>query len=47
MVERRVVELQYISPNEQIANILSKPLSRVKYEYIKDKLGVFPNVHPH
>jgi hypothetical protein len=46
MVERRVVELQYISTDEQIANILTKPLSRVKYEYFRDKLGVLSNVHP-
>jgi hypothetical protein len=38
MVERRAVELQYISMDEQITNILTKSLSRVKYEYFKDKL---------
>jgi hypothetical protein len=46
MVEKRVMEVQYISTDEQIADILTKPLSRVKYEYFRDKLGVFPNVHP-
>jgi hypothetical protein len=46
MVERRAVELQYTSTDEQIANILTKPLSRVKYEYFRDKLGVLLNVHP-
>jgi hypothetical protein len=45
MVQRGVVELQYISTNEQIADILTKPLSRVKYEYFKDKLGMMQNVH--
>jgi hypothetical protein len=44
MVQR--VELQYISTDEQIADILTKPLSRVKYEYFMDKLGVLSNVHP-
>jgi hypothetical protein len=47
MVQRGVVELQYISMDEQIADILTKPLSRVKYEYFRDKLGVLPNVHSH
>jgi hypothetical protein len=47
MVERRVVELQYMSTDEQIADILTKPLSRVKYEYFRDKLGVLSNVYPH
>jgi hypothetical protein len=46
MLQRRVVELQYISTDEQIADILTKPLSRVKYEYFKDKLRVLWNVHP-
>jgi hypothetical protein len=46
MVQRGVVELQYISTDEQIADILTKPLSRVKYEYFRDKLGVMQNVHP-
>jgi hypothetical protein len=47
IVQRGVVELQYISTDEQITNILTKPLSRVKYEYFRDKLGVLSNVHPH
>ena len=46
MVQRGVVELQYISTDERIAGILTKPLSRLKYEYFRDKLGVLSNVHP-
>jgi hypothetical protein len=46
MVQRGVVELQYISTDEQIGDILTKPLSRVKYEYFRDKLGVLSNVRP-
>jgi phage pi2 protein 07 len=40
MVQRGVVELQYISTDENISNILTKPLSRVKYEYFIDNLGM-------
>jgi hypothetical protein len=47
MVHRGVVELQYISTDEQIEDILTKPLSRVKYEYLRYKLGVMHNAHPH
>jgi hypothetical protein len=47
MMQRGVVELRYISTDEQIADILTKPLSRVKYEYFRDKLGMMQNVHPH
>ena len=46
MVQRGAIKLQYISTNEKITNILTKPLSKVKYEYFKDKLDVMQNVHP-
>jgi hypothetical protein len=46
MMQRGAMELQYISTNEQIVDILTKPMSRVKYEYFKDKLGMMQNVHP-
>ena len=42
MVEKGVVELLYIATDEQIADVLTKPLSRVKLEYFRDKLGVVP-----
>ena len=42
MVEKRVVELHYIATDEQIVDVLTKPLSRVKLEYFRDKLGVVP-----
>ena len=40
MVEKGVVKLQYISTDEQVAELLTKPLSKVKFEYFRDKLGV-------
>ena len=42
MVEKGAVKLLYIATNEQIADVLTKPLSRVKLEYFRDKLGVVP-----
>ena len=42
MVEKGVVELHYIATDEQITDVLTKPLSRLKLEYFKDKLGVVP-----
>jgi hypothetical protein len=34
MVQRGALNLQYISMDEQVADVLTKPLSRVKFEYI-------------
>ena len=39
MVQRRVVKLQYVATDEQIADVLMKPLTRVKFEYFREKLG--------
>jgi hypothetical protein len=46
MVQRGAMELRYISTDEKIADILTKPLSRVKYEYFRENLGVMQNCHP-
>jgi hypothetical protein len=40
MVERGALKLQYISTDEQVDDVLTKPLSRVKFEYFQDKLGI-------
>ena len=44
MVQKGQIKLLYISTDEQIADILTKPLSRVKFVYFRDKLGVMQNV---
>ena len=40
MVQRGVVKLQYVATNKHIADVLMKPLARVKFEYFREKLGV-------
>ena len=40
MVQRGIVKLQYVATHEQIANVLTKPLPRVKFEYFREKFGV-------
>ena len=40
MVQRGSVKLQYVAMDEQIADVLTKPLAIVKFKYFKEKLGV-------
>ena len=40
MVQKGAVKLQYVATDEQIADVLTKPLARVKFEYFREKLGV-------
>jgi hypothetical protein len=39
------VILQYISTYEQTTDILTKPLSKIKFAYLRDKLGLV-NIAP-
>ena len=43
IVQRGVVELQYISTDEQVVDILTKSLGRGKYIHFRDKMGVVKN----
>ena len=40
MVQKGAIKLQYVSTDEQVADVLTKPLSQVKFEYFHDNLGV-------
>jgi hypothetical protein len=40
MVQRGAVKLQYVGTHERVADVLTKPLSRVKFEHFRDKLGI-------
>ena len=40
MVQRGAMKLQYVATDDQIADVLMKPLARVKFEYFREKLGV-------
>ena len=40
MVQRGAVNLQYVAMDEQIVDVLTKPLDRVNFEYFREKLGV-------
>ena len=40
MVQRGAVNLLCVATKEKIANVLTKPLARVKFEYFREKPGV-------
>ena len=40
MVDRGVIQLKYISTNEQTTDIFTKPLAKVKLKYFREKLGM-------
>ena len=40
MVQRGAVKLQYVATEEHIADVLTKPLTRVKFKYSREILGV-------
>jgi hypothetical protein len=42
-VQRGAMQLQYISIDEQIADILTKALPRGKHVYFRDKMGLVRN----
>ena len=40
MMQKGSIKIQYVSTDEQVADVLTKPLSRVKFEHFRDKIGV-------
>jgi len=36
------VKLHYVATNEKVADVLTKPLSRVEFEYFIGKFGLVP-----
>jgi hypothetical protein len=40
MMQRGAIKLQYVETDEQVADVLTNPLSRVKFEHFRDKLGI-------
>jgi hypothetical protein len=44
MVQKGAMKLQHISTYEKLTYILTNPLSKEKFIYFRDKLGVMQNV---
>jgi hypothetical protein len=43
MVQRKVVLVQYLPIDEQVADVLTKPITRMKFKYFRDRLGMAEN----
>ena len=46
MVKKGSIKLQYVGTDEQVPDILTKPLSRMKFECFRNKLGVVQKDFP-
>ena len=46
LVQKGAIKLQYVSIDEQVFDVLTKPLSRVKFEYFHDNIGVVQKEFP-
>ena len=46
MVQKGAIKLQYANTDEQVVDVLTKPLSRVKFEYFCDNLSVVRKYFP-
>ena len=44
MVQKDAIELRYIPTDDQTADVLTKPLPKVKFEYFRGRLGVEEDV---
>jgi hypothetical protein len=40
MVQRKAVHVRYLSTQEKVADIFTKPLARTKFEYFRERLGL-------
>jgi hypothetical protein len=43
MVQRKEVLVQYLLTDEQVADVLTQPLTGTKFEYFRDRLGMAEN----
>jgi hypothetical protein len=43
MVQRKAVHVQYLPTHEKTADIFTKPLTRMKFEYFRERLGLVEN----
>jgi hypothetical protein len=42
ILQKGAVKIEYVATDEQVADVLKKSLSKMKFEYFRDKLSVVP-----
>ena len=42
-MQRKEVHVQCLYTHEQVADVFTKPLVRMKFEYLRERLGVVEN----
>jgi hypothetical protein len=43
MVQRKEILVQYLPTDEKAVDVLTKPLTRMNFEYFHDRIGVAEN----
>ena len=46
-MQKGAINLQYVTTHEKVVDVLTKPLSRVKFLNFRDNLGVVRKDFPH
>jgi hypothetical protein len=41
-VMSKVIKVEYVGKKDQIADVFTKPLSKMKFESLRDQMGVYP-----
>ena len=41
-VMSKVIKVEYVGTKDQIADVFTKPLSKMQFESLRDQLGVYP-----
>ena len=42
-MQRKEVHMQYLSTHEQVADVFTKPLARMKFEHFYERIGLVDN----
>jgi hypothetical protein len=40
MMQRGAINIQYVGTDEHVVDVLTNPLSRIKFDHFRDKIGI-------